>query len=525
MKLKELLDSDVFKDRKILTGTIGLSNPVASVMVLEAIDIENWSKKNQLILTSFYAFKDSTDAQIDLFFKKMQEIGICGLIVKVDRLIPMIPEWIIALSFKYEIPMIKVQQSVSYEAIMLAVFEPLLNRQTKLLRTYYEVRQRFMKVERNHASFEQIMHEFYQLIGHPCNLTISQLGINVSMGPLFKNYVVSDRQRMKSVDFTKNKYDKLSLFSHENNQYVKALQVEIVNPFNDACTLLVYQKDTHISEEKVMIIENVIDVIYERLQMEYLLKKERYNRMNNLADAILQDPPSDMTQLTLLLEEAHMNHYDCYQGIAYSSKHYDDNDRKKRVLQKLRGLKETHIFYEHHNYLIVLYNFQHPKYAITQETLSTIFDEQILDAEEGLLVISDTADKRLIKNILPQCLDTIRFNQQFYLSSILSYNDLGIFRMFIKDNQLDTLQQSIPEKLYHLWEEDSELFTTLYTFFIQNRSYKQTAETLFLHSKTIRYRLNKIEKMLCIDFSNPIQLINYEIGTYLLELKQRRSTE
>ena len=55
---------------------------------------------------------------------------------------------------------------------MLAVYEPLLNHQTHLLRTYYEVRQRFMKVERNHSSFEQIMQEFYQLIEKPCSLRI-----------------------------------------------------------------------------------------------------------------------------------------------------------------------------------------------------------------------------------------------------------------------------------------------------------------------------------------------------------------
>ncbi|MCI5684415.1 MAG: helix-turn-helix domain-containing protein, partial [Enterococcus gallinarum] len=60
-----------------------------------------------------------------------------------------------------------------------------------------------------------------------------------------------------------------------------------------------------------------------------------------------------------------------------------------------------------------------------------------------------------------------------------------------------------------------------YTFFISNRNYKKTAEALFLHSKTIRYRLNKIEQLLEIDLTNPIQLVNYEIGTYLLELKKR----
>jgi len=139
-------------------------------------------------------------------------------------------------------------------------------------------------------------------------------------------------------------------------------------------------------------------------------------------------------------------------------------------------------------------------------------------------VVSEVLRKEQIKEILPECLDAIRFNRQFYLAPIIAYSDLGIFSSFIKENQLEKLQQSIPPKLYQLSEENEELFKTLYTFFITNRNYKNTAETLFLHAKTIRYRLSKIEQLLEIDLTSPIQLVNYEIGTYLLEL-QKRSQE
>jgi purine catabolism regulator len=521
MLLKELLELPPFKKSKLLTESIGLANTVASVMVLEAIDIEKWSKKNQLILTSFYAFTDISMDQLRVFFEKMQQIGVSGLVVKVDRLIPMIPQWIIDLSFEYQIPLIKVQQEVSYEAIMLAVYEPLLNHQTKLLRTYYEVRQRFMKVERNHSSFEQIMQEFFQLIDRPCSLRIPHLDVQVELGQSFKNYVVTKSEPMKAIEFTKNQYESLALFSHENNQYITAIKVDIINPFNDLCTLIVYQKNSQIPEEKVMIIENVVDVIYERLQMEYLLKKERYNRMNNLAEAILQSTPSNTEELDNLLQEAQLDQYEYYQGVAFASTSFKDKQRKTTILHKLRALRTAHVFFEHHNYLIVLYNFQQPAQEITKNKLEKQFEVSLLAKESGCLAVSEVFTKEQIKEILPECLDIIRFNQQFYLGTITTYNDLGIFSSFIKENQLERLQQSIPPKLYQLSIEDEELFLTIYTFFINNRNYKKTAESLFLHSKTIRYRLNKIEQLLEIDLSNPVQLVNYEIGTYLLELKKR----
>ncbi|EQC79845.1 PucR family transcriptional regulator ligand-binding domain-containing protein [Enterococcus gallinarum] len=78
MQLKELIELPLFKNSKTLTGTIGLTNPVASVMVLEAIDIEKWSKKDQLILTSFYAFTDLSMDQLRVFLKRCSRLGSVG---------------------------------------------------------------------------------------------------------------------------------------------------------------------------------------------------------------------------------------------------------------------------------------------------------------------------------------------------------------------------------------------------------------------------------------------------------------
>ena len=90
MKLRELLSIGDLKKGKILTKEIGLDNEVDSAMVLEAIDIENWSRKNQLILTSFYALHDLPEKELENFFVKMRRIGISGLILKTDRFIKMI---------------------------------------------------------------------------------------------------------------------------------------------------------------------------------------------------------------------------------------------------------------------------------------------------------------------------------------------------------------------------------------------------------------------------------------------------
>ncbi len=103
-----------------------------------------------------------------------------------------------------------------------------------------------------------------------------------------------------------------------------------------------------------------------------------------------------------------------------------------------------------------------------------------------------------------------------------SIKDLGIFQFFLEEEHLDQLEAVIPDELKQLQLKHYDFFETLYTFFKCGRNYKKTAETLFLHSKTIRYRLNRIEQLLNIDLANPIQLANYEIATYLLKSKKGR---
>jgi purine catabolism regulator len=512
---------ELFKTCKLLTGDIGLTNEVDSAMVLEALDIENWSKKNQLILTSLYAFKDLPTADLINFFQKMKNLGVSGLVVKMDRLITVLPDWLVTLCFEHQIPLIKVEQEISYEKIMLTIYEPLLNHQGHLLRTYYDVRQRFTKVERNLHSFEQIMETFYQLIQLPCTLSIPALSLDIHKGPSFEQYIVQKKDYIETNEFTKNYYERLNLFSLDSSQQATALQTEITTRFGSPCTLIVYQLKQTIEASHMMIIENVIDIIHERLQMEYLLKKERYARMNNLADAILQNTPTSLDELNSLLEEAKMNHFRYYQGITFSAKAGETYPHNSEILTRLYALRSNTIFFEHYNYTVILYNLEKMEQEIKKEEIKKIIDATTLESEEITISFSLVKEKGELKEILLECLDAIRFNQHFHIDPIVSINDLGIFRYFMRENQAEQLEKLVPPQLHLLWEKHEELFLTLYTFFQVGRNYKKTAETLFLHSKTIRYRLNKIEHLLNIDLTNPIQLVNYEIGTYLLKTKRR----
>lgn len=521
MKLKELLTLGELKKGEILTKDIGLDNEVTTAMILEAIDIENWSKKNQLILTSFYALNDLTEAELEDFFVKMCQIEISGLILKTDRFIKTIPDRFIHLCFKYRIPLIKIKQEVSYEKILLTIYEPLLNTQSHILRTYYEVRQRFNQLERQSSSIETIMEEFYRIIKLPFSLKLIDKGIEISDGKIPRDAIVLARKTLRNTDFTKNDYSLLTLYAHTNPQKHYALEVAIFNNYSANCLLLVYLPDDVVKETDLVIIENAIDALQEKFNTESLLKKERYTRLNNLADAILQNTPKNPDELNSLLHEVHMLSKDSYQTIVFPTKDTQTQLMKTRIISLLRTLKKEAIFFDQHHYSAVLYNFDQADGPITKAYLQRVVQDFLLENPYLTFAISSLKPKQGIKELLFECLDILNFNRDFYNGPIVTLADIGIFKHFIQEEQLQSIEESLPQNLVALAQTNFDLFETFYCFLQNNRNYKQTAEKMFLHSKTIRYRLHKVEQLLAIDFNNAFQMANYEIGAYVIKMRQR----
>lgn len=86
----------------------------------------------------------------------------------------------------------------------------------------------------------------------------------------------------------------------------------------------------------------------------------------------------------------------------------------------------------------------------------------------------------------------------------------------------EELLQSIAYRLGSLLEEEqAELFETLCGFFDCNRNIKKTAEQMYVHVNTIRYRLSKIESMLDCSLEDSKKLLQLEISCELYRLLNR----
>lgn len=84
----------------------------------------------------------------------------------------------------------------------------------------------------------------------------------------------------------------------------------------------------------------------------------------------------------------------------------------------------------------------------------------------------------------------------------------------------------IPETLIHLQEYDQnhkeELIPTLKCYLDNNQSIKKTAKNMFVHYRTISYRLEKIEKISGINFDNASEILAVRNGLVLLRVLETK---
>ena len=103
-------------------------------------------------------------------------------------------------------------------------------------------------------------------------------------------------------------------------------------------------------------------------------------------------------------------------------------------------------------------------------------------------------------------------------NQLYTYADIGVFQLFLKSTNSEQLQHYIPVKLLQLHQQNPELTETLKVFLDTTQNFKLTGDKLFIHPKTVRYRINKIKELTQIDFFDPEELLQYNIGLRLLTI-------
>ena len=534
MNIKDILKMQTLYGSKLIAGKNGILNEITGVNVLEATDISNWGRNGEVILTSFFALQNLSDNDLEVFFEKLQNIGISAVIIKIDRLVSHIPNKIIELCDKHVIPLIQISKDVKYESIILEILGPIINKNMNLLNKYYEVHSELTKLALKMPSMDKILSEFKKMILRDVSLINSTKGIEISTNQELSNITIVGTSQVLTEKYVHFKYERKDVIYNDTNPKITGKQIRVHIPHlgYDDYELVIHELPEQISSEDFMVIENGVKFLQMELLKKYVISQNLFQQKNNIISDLLNDRLYEEKDIDDVLESLNINRYKYYQVMLI--KLYPQNEKKNidkdLMPQKLRQIRLTFkssfkdiVFLEKLDVVVFILNFSDTQPGLIphsiEKIMNSLVENNVFKDFYYNVSISSKVEKLNIPQANKEVLDTEKILRLFHNSNNISpYEELGIYKLFLDSNNLGDLKKFISPRIANFRYQYPLLFETLQTFLDTNQNYIITSEKLFLHPKTVRYRIDKIKNVLKVDFADPEEILQIQIASRLFKL-------
>lgn len=532
LKISDILIFPSLKEGKLITGEVGLNHSVTNAIIMEALDIEEWGEYGQILLTSYFAFESADSAKIDDFFKKAKEIGIAGFIFKTDRLVKEIPADFISKCEEYRFPLIQIPKNINYPEIIKDILSSIISRNTLLLKSYYENHQQFLELMMHQADFKQILETLRSLISLPVTLTEKVEKNRVSTDDNYHSFKII---RETSSNNETTLYYKIFLVNYGNSiKETTILAFPIPNLGYEEYELIIHKADNTLSDLQFMAIENAVVALQTEFVQRYALRQNNHSRLNEMASELIFGRLNNKEEIEDTIYNLKLDLSLPYRiviiSFGNSIKEQSLSDFN-RFTDKVANLSRTYFndsIYVKQPRKIILIVPMHPNDLNTMKNklkkiLTNISNYPNYKQKISLITISGERSVYDLPKGYKQAMDIRPLGELWqYESSIIAYDDIGIFKLFIDTENIEALKQFVPEKIWDLQRKNPDLLNTLYTFINVNQNYSETAKVLYVHPKTVRYRVNQLTEQYGIQFDNPNQILHYNIAIRIVRFIEHK---
>lgn len=184
------------------------------------------------------------------------------------------------------------------------------------------------------------------------------------------------------------------------------------------------------------------------------------------------------------------------------------------VSTKLNGIQILLGFKEPFNINSRLEDFNQRLYRVLEEKFKN------MEIRIGVGRVYKGLEK--VNKSFSDALKTIRTGKVLTDKEVVTFNELGIFKILCQDFLTDELEDFYNTTLKPLVEYDekksTELVKTLEAYYKFNGNLTRMSEYLYTHYNTILYRINRIKEITKMELDNPNDRLNLEIALKIREL-------
>ncbi|MCJ7842435.1 helix-turn-helix domain-containing protein [Lederbergia sp. NSJ-179] len=255
---------------------------------------------------------------------------------------------------------------------------------------------------------------------------------------------------------------------------------------------------------------HVGQLLYQQKQLQLKKKREKSNFYKKIMDDIFQ------TEAQLKWEAANMNISipDAFVTIVFTAEPTSE-EVFDELLEKVKFFAHSlpihvELFIDPLKITVIIgYKHSSPQnlLACATELTSTVFN-QFSHQQVYHGISREYSTIFLLKKSCQEALEVIKIAKFIGPANLPSfeYGKLGLFRYLESIFHYQKRMKDVNEDLLKLKQKDNEsqtcLLQTLEVFLSQNCRLKPTAEKLFIHTNTLKYRLNQISELTSISFDS-----------------------
>ncbi|MCD8221382.1 MAG: PucR family transcriptional regulator [Clostridiales bacterium] len=279
--------------------------------------------------------------------------------------------------------------------------------------------------------------------------------------------------------------------------------------------------------------EQIIISILEPIITQLNAQQQASQRYNDLASDLLNGQIKDSCDIDRALHYFSLDSYPFYQVMLIQlpflcESLLEESPRLLRTFRFIRlwlenlGLRFINL--RTHDRVTLLFNTPSSVMPVlTRDKLNELLAELEKycqpDRLDYQISLSDIQDRYHIAELNQQVLNTQQIMNLLKRKNHITYHsELGIYRLFLEKNNLQLLRSLVTEEHFQLRKNYPDLWQTLEIFIATGQSYSETAGRLYLHPKTVKYRINKINQMLPDNLSDPEEVFRIMLDTRLFAL-------
>lgn len=523
--LAEVLALPRFSDLQLLSSHSNLTQPLESVEITETPDVADFIPKNVMILTTAMIYKDDQE-KLKPFIDSLKQAECAALGIKVGRFLDEISPEIVAYASAVDLPLIKIPSTQPLGGLLHEIVGYLRDSKTEQMSVAFDIQKRFSTLLMQDVDATRFIAEFAKILNAPIILLSPWQQVIAHSNYFYGN--------QKSAEFfieqlSKDHFQQLAqekkIFrlqdERQENIQVAGFPIRVNDYFPYYLLVLSPEQIPYPISE--FAIDQAILVLTFMLFKNQKIAESFEHLKTDFLDRLLDTHQEALSK--------HQNWLELWKNYRLINSDYY---QLAIVYGVTKPENETHIRYQQAEGQLI---FQWLKEQLP-EILPDVALFKLKNQNKSILIFQSKKNDHLmiLQNLaerLQQALPiTIRFalgnayenledlpNSYIEASSTLEaslhaqkpatvqlFHPKGLAGLFEKIGTEDVeyfCQQQLKELAYPTEPTLQELRKTLKVFLDFNCEITKTANALYIHRNTIKYRMNQCEKLLDTSIQEP----------------------